>query len=484
MGRNGFCGVESDVRILVTGASGFVGSRLVSALIAAGNEAVCLSRRPEAARARLPAAALVVGGDVQAQAALHTAMHGCEAAFYLVHSMEGDGFDFEERDREAARMFARAADEAGVRRIIYLGGLADDAGKLSAHLRSRQEVGEILREGRVPVTEFRAAIVVGPGGASYEMLRQLVERLPFMITPKWTATRTQPIALGDVVRYLVAALDDGGTTSAVYEIGGPEIMTYSEMMSRFARVRGLRRVMIPVPLLTPRLSSYWVDLVTDVPAAVARPLIEGLTTEMIVRDDRAARLFGAPQMTFEDALAGGQEATGRREKPLVWIRRLPAHLVGVAKRRFAPAVLTDEQVRVSARDAREVWMRALEFGGRRGYPIVDWAWRLRGLVDRMAGGPGLNRGGPAADEVAVGDTLDFWRVVELAPEHRLRLRALMKLPGVAELEISVTPLPAGGCAIVQTARFRPSNFFGRLYWWALLPMHFIVFRGMADRLAT
>jgi uncharacterized protein YbjT (DUF2867 family) len=410
-------------------------------------------------------------------------MQGCDAAYYLVHSMEGDEFDFEERDRAAARSFARSAKQAGVKRIIYLGGLADEAGRLSAHLRSRQEVGAILREGAVAVTEFRAALVVGPGGASYEMLRQLVERLPFMITPRWTSTRTQPIALEDVVRYLAAALDDPTTASVVYEIGGPEIMTYSEMMSRFAKFQGLRRVMIPVPVLTPRLSSYWVDLVTDVPAAIARPLIEGLTAEMIVHDDRAVRQFGPPRVTFESALAAGKQDGERRELPLVWLRRMPGHLLGVLERRVAPPVLTDEQVRTSTRSADDVWLKAVLFGGRRGYPIVDWAWGIRGWIDRKVGGPGLNRGGPAADEVSPGDTLDFWQVVELVPQRRLRLRALMKLPGIAELEISVTPLPIGGCVVVQTARFRPSGILGRLYWWALLPMHLIIFRGMASRLA-
>jgi uncharacterized protein YbjT (DUF2867 family) len=471
------------MRILVTGATGFIGSRLAVALLAAGHQVVCMSRKPENARNLLPTQAIVVQGDVQDDASLVAAMQSCEATYYLVHSMEGDGFDFEERDRVAARTFAGAAQKAGINRIIYLGGLAEDAGRLSAHLRSRHEVGAILREGSVTVTEMRAALVVGPGGASYEMLRQLVERLPFMITPRWTATRTQPIALADVVDYLVAALGDPAGESAVYEIGGPEIMTYREMMSRFARARGLRRVMFPVPVLTPRLSSYWVDLVTDVPASIARPLIEGLTTEMIVRNDNATKAFGPPKLTFEQALAIPAASESKREPPFLWTRRVPGHLLGVARRRFAPSVLTDEQVRLSANSAADVWAQAVGLGGRKGYPILDWAWGMRGQIDRWLGGPGLNRGGPAGDEVKVGDTLDFWKVVELTPQHRLRLRALMKLPGVAELEIAVTPVPTGGCVVVQTARFRPSGIFGRLYWWSLLPMHHIIFRGMAERLA-
>lgn len=473
------------MRVLVTGASGFVGRHLVPALLAADYEAVCLSRDPDRARRGLPAGAEVVRGDVLDGDSLGTAMSGCDAAYYLVHSMDGEGFDFEERDRSAARTFAAAAASAGVRRIIYLGGLGDDAGRLSAHLRSRHEVGEILRAGPVPVSELRAAIIVGAGSASYTMLKQLVERLPFMITPAWTATRVQPIAIDDVTHYLVAALDDGDERDREYDIGGPETMTYKEMLARFARARGIRRFMFSVPVLTPRLSSYWVDLVTDVPAAVARPLIEGLTTDMIVRDPSAVARFGPARVGFEESLARAEAEASRdgREPPMLWVRRLPRHLLAVAHRRFAPRVLTDERIRRTPASPDVVWQRALEFGGRRGYPVLDQAWGLRGWIDKRLGGPGLNRSGPCAGDVSLGDDLDFWRVVELDPGHRLRLRALMKVPGIAELEIAVAPAIGGGSIITQTARFRPSNVFGWLYWWSLLPAHHLVFKGMADRLA-
>ena len=470
------------MNVLVAGATGFVGSHLVPALLAEGRRVRCLSRNPDRARTRVPAAAEIVRGDVHDAASLAAALDGMDAAFYLVHSMESSEFDFEERDRDAARQFAQEAERAGIKRIIFLGGLGDEASQLSAHLRSRQEVGELLRSGPTPVTEFRAGLIIGPGSASYVMLQQLVERLPVMITPQWVETRTQPIAIADVVRYLVAALNEESSDDAIYEIGGPEVMTYRSMMMRYARVRGLRRFMMPVPVLTPRLSSYWVDVITDVSAALARPLIEGLRSELVVRSDAAIRKFGPPVLGFEQALAVAESARiSRREAPLLWLARLPRHLSEFANRRFLPPVLSDEQVRRSHADAAELWRNAVEIGGRRGYPMLDPLWQLRGWFDRAVGGPGLNRSGPTGSDVHVGDRLDFWKVVELDNGHRLRLRALMKVPGVAELEIAVHQ-DGDHSVLVQTGRFTPRGIAGRLYWWALYPVHALIFSGMASRI--
>jgi uncharacterized protein YbjT (DUF2867 family) len=441
-----------------------------------------MSRSPDRASLRLPAGVEIVPGNVHDVASLATALDGMEAAYYLVHSMESGEFDFEERDRDAARQFASAAERAGIQRIFFLGGLGDEASQLSAHLRSRQEVGELLKSGPTPVTELRAGLIIGPGSASYVMLQQLVERLPVMITPRWVETRTQPIAIADVVRYLVAALNDSSAEDETYEIGGPEVMTYRSMMMRYARARGLRRIMLPVPVLTPRLSSYWVDVITDVSAALARPLIEGLRSEMIVRTDAAARKFGPATTGFEEAVAVAEGArVSRREAPLLWLARLPRHLSEVANRRFLPRVLSDEQVRRSQVDAAELWRSAVEIGGRRGYPMLDPLWQLRGWLDRILGGPGLNRSGPTASDVRVGDRLDFWEVVELEPGHRLRMRALMKVPGEAELEIAVHQ-EEGATVLVQTARFTPRGIAGRLYWWSLYPVHTLIFSGLARRI--
>lgn len=471
------------MHIALTGATGFVGRHLAPELLDRGHEVTCISRDAARARAVVPARAHVAQADVRDQDALSRALAGADVAYYLVHSMEGDAFGFEERDRAAARAFAAACDAAGVTRIVFLGGLGDDASQLSAHLRSRHETGELLRAATAPVTELRAGLIIGGGSASFTMLKQLVERLPFMITPKWVMTRTQPIAIDDVVRYLAAAAEEAGTDDHIYEIGGSEVMDYRTMMQRFAAWNGSRRIMVPVPVLSPRLSSYWVDLVTDVPAALARPLIEGLRSEMIVRDDAAARVFGPPAISFEEALDRTKldQAAVRHEAPMLWLRRVPGHLRGVLGRRFWPAVLVDEQVRVSHAPASELWQSAIAIGGRRGYPVADTLWRVRGWIDRRLGGYGLNRNGPSFDDVTVGTRLDFWQVEELEPGRRLRLRSLMKMPGDAELEIAVRPT-GPGAVLVQTARFRPTNVLGRIYWWALLPAHIVIFRGMIDRL--
>lgn len=471
------------MNILVAGATGFVGSHLVRALLARGHRVRCLSRDPERAARILPSSAEVVPGDVHDLPSLQAAMGGTDVAYYLVHSMEGSEFEFEKRDRSAARNFAAAAASQKLQRVIFLGGLGDEASGLSAHLRSRQEVGAILRAGAVPVTELRAGLIIGAGSASYTMLRQLVERLPIMITPRWVDTRTQPIAIDDVIHYLVAVLDDP-VANRIYEVGGPDVMTYRTMMQRYARARGMRRWMIPVPVLSPRLSSYWVDVVTDVDAALARPLIEGLRTEMLVRDDAATRAFGRPKIGYEDALARARgEEKDRREPPMLWLRRLPGHLADFVGRRLFPPVFVDTQVRRSSASPDALWASAVAIGGREGYPMLDFLWRLRGAVDRLIGGPGLGRSGAPASELRPGDRVDFWQVLEHEPSERLRMRALMKVPGAAELEFRVKDEPRRA-VLVQTARFMPRGLFGRLYWWTLYPLHALIFHGMASRIVA
>jgi hypothetical protein len=280
------------------------------------------------------------------------------------------------------------------------------------------------------------------------------------------------------------AADDPVEGDASYEVGGPEVMTYRSMMERYARSHGTPRLMLQLPVATPRLSSWWADLVTDVPASIARPLIDGLREEAVVRDDGATRLFGTPQIGFDEAVRIAlAETSAPPERPMRWLVRVPAHLAGVVRRRLWPDVLLDERVRAVAAEPGAVWAMAIAMGGRRGYPILDWSWRLRGAIDRLIGGPGLDRRGPSAEDVALGDRLDFWRVIELDPGRRLRMRALMKVPGEAELEIVVRN-GTGITVFAQTARFRPAGLIGRIYWWILYPAHWLIFRGMADRVAA
>jgi uncharacterized protein YbjT (DUF2867 family) len=473
------------VEILVAGATGYIGRRLVPALLAAGHRVRALARAPERAAATLPPGVRIVPGDVLRPETLEAALAGVEAAYYLVHSMEGDEFSFEERDRRAARNFGAAAAAAGVQRIIYLGGLGNERTRLSAHLRSRQEVGAILAASGVPVTEFRAAVIIGAGGASFEMLRELTERLPVMVCPRWVTSPIQPIALADVLAYLVRCLDVPATAGRVLEIGGPEVMTYQQMMQRFARLRGTRRLIVRVPVLTPRLSSYWVDIVTSVPAAVARPLIEGLRSPVVVRDPSARELLPLPLTSFDDAVrvALAESRPGRRELPLVWVGRVPGRLRDVLRDRVWPPVLSDSRALPVAAPPAAVYREFTRIGGRNGWYYLDWAWRLRGGLDRLAGGPGLDRLTPYPEALSPGDRRDFWHVLEVDAGRRLRMRALMRLPGVAELEWSVAPRLGGRSTLYQTARFRPRGPLGRVYWYGLYPMHMLIFRGMAETIA-
>lgn len=469
------------MHVLVAGATGYIGTLLIPRLLADGHDVRALARNPERARQSLPQAVKIVAGDVLKPDSLPAAMQGVDAAYYLIHSMEHDEFSFEELDRRAARAFATAARDAGVARIIYLGGLGDERTRLSPHLRSRQEVGAILAATGVPVTEFRAAVIIGAGSASFEMLRELTERLPVMVCPRWVISPIQPIAIDDVLTYLTACLRVPNTTGRILEIGGPEIMTYQRMMERFAKLRGLRRLIIRVPVLTPRLSSYWVDIVTSIPASLARPLIEGLRSPIIVRDPAVRALLPIPLTPFDDAVhaALADKRPEPRELPMLWVRRLPGRIVQVLRDRVWPPVLTARNIQPGPASPEAVYAELMSIGGPNGWYYMDWAWRLRGLLDLRLGGPGLDRRTPLTTEINPGDYRDFWEVLEAEPGRRLRLRALMKVPGQAELEWSIAPRERRGSILYQTARFRPAGLLGRIYWYSLLIAHNAIFRGMA-----
>jgi uncharacterized protein YbjT (DUF2867 family) len=470
------------VRILVTGATGYIGGLIVPALVSAGHNVRCVARLPERLAGRFDGVD-VVRGDVFDGDSMRAAMDGIEIAYYLIHSMATDRRDFSQSDRAAAATFGDAARDAGVKRIVFLGGLGEDGAALSKHLRSRHEVGDILRRSGVLVTEFRAAIIVGSGSISFEMIRYLTERLPVMVAPKWVSTRCQPIATYDVIRYLVAAADRPESESTIYEIGGADVLTYREMMMRYASTRGLSRYMLVVPLLTPRLSSYWIHLVTPIPASIARPLVEGLTNEVIVTNDAARRAFpDIVPMGYAQALRLALDRSLPTEPATTWfdaydVRTLPGEFTGLTQ-----GMLIDRRERQTRATPANVSAIYSSLGGKRGWLTGDFLWQLRGTMDRLVGGIGTRRGRRSATELRVGDAVDFWRVEEYRPPSLLRFRAEMKLPGIAWLQFESTANDGGGTTLRQTAFFEPRGLLGYLYWYMVLPFHEFVFGNMARRI--
>jgi uncharacterized protein YbjT (DUF2867 family) len=467
--------------ILLTGATGYVGGRLLPALEAAGHTVRCLTRRPEVLRHDHPARD-VVQGDVLDRASLDAAMRGVDTAYYLVHSMGATG-SFEEADREGARNFAAAAKAAGVSRIIYLGGLGREEEDLSPHLRSRQEVGRLLRESGIPVLEFRASIVIGAGSLSFEMIRSLVERLPFMITPKWVRVPAQPIAIDDLLGYLIAALDLPASEYRVYEIGGADQVSYAEIMKIYARLRGRRLRMLAVPVLTPYVSSLWLGLITPLYARVGRKLIESIVHTTVVHDDAALRTFAVRPMGVEEAvkralgLAPGEPVVSRWTDA-VSSARMPPNWDGV---KFGTRLSDARSITVSATPSA-VFKCIERIGGDTGWYAWNWLWDLRGVLDLLTGGVGMRRGRPSPEMLRVGDTLDFWRVESIEPGRRLCLAAEMRLPGRAWLEFEVVP-QANATLIRQTATFDPEGVLGKAYWYAISPLHHLVFGGMLRGIA-
>src|SRR5271157_6496646 len=472
--------------ILVTGATGYIGGRLVPQLLAKGCHVRCLARDPNRLRGRnWEGPVAVVAGDVLDRASLVTSMKGCGTAYYLVHSMSSGTGSFRERDLRAAGNFASAAAEAHVERIIYLGGLGRRSEQLSNHLSSRHEVGDMLRSGSVPTTELRAAMIIGSGSASFEMLRSLVSRLPVMVCPRWVANRTQPIAIRSVLAYLIGCMENPATAGQVFDIGGPEVLTYKEMMERFARILGRRRWMIVVPVLTPRLSAYWVNLVTPVPASIAFPLIEGLKSETICEDDRINSLVSVEPIGFDDAVRLALEKIRQHEVATRWTN---ASMPGRGQTRvpFDPRdfPIHDEQTVTCDCPAATLFDQVQRVGGDRGWYYADMLWEVRGWIDRVIGGVGLRRGRRDPTNVFLGEAIDFWRVEDMVPGERLLLHAEMKVPGDAWLEFRALPLEDGSRSqLIQTAFFRPLPFWGRLYWNVLYPIHRLIFRGMARNIA-
>jgi uncharacterized protein YbjT (DUF2867 family) len=467
--------------VLLTGASGYVGGRLLASLENQGCRVRCLARRPALLKAKAGRSTEVVAGDVLDRPSLDAALRGVDVAYYLVHSMGSEG-SFEHADRQAARNFGEAAKAAGVSRIIYLGGLGDSEEVLSAHLRSRHEVGDVLRESGVPVLEFRASIIIGSGSLSFEMIRSLVERLPIMITPKWVRVPAQPIAVGDVMQYLVAALELPVSQYRVYEIGGADVVSYAGIMRAYARQRGIRLRMISVPVLTPYVSSLWLGLVTPLYARIGRKLIESIIHSTVVRDPAALKIFAVRPIGIDEAIRNAMTTEDSELAATRWSDALSSSgaLPTWGGVQFGSRLVDSRTVSV-ATTPDAAFAPVLHIGGKTGWYAWNWLWRLRGYLDLLIGGIGMRRGRRSDTRLSVGDTVDFWRV-EALEKNLLRLVAEMKLPGRAWLEFEVTG-DASSATIRQTATFDPVGLLGRAYWYALYPLHQLVFGGMLRGIA-
>jgi uncharacterized protein YbjT (DUF2867 family) len=445
--------------VLLTGATGYIGGRLLRRLEENGCTVRCLARHPERVHATKPDTT-IVRGDCLDESSLGPAFAGVQVAYYLVHSMVA-GPDFAALDRRAAENFGRAAGRAGVRRIIYLGGLIESTATASAHLKSRAESGEALRWGGVPVTEFRASVVIGAGSVSFEMIRGLVERLPVMICPRWVSTPAQPIAVDDVLSYLLAALDRPDGPDRVFEIGGPDVVSYGGMMREYARLRGLRRLLLPIPVLTPRLSGLWLALVAPAQARIGRALVEGLKTATVVRSPAARRDFRIQPMPLRTAIARALDEGA------------PAYLKRDTRRAIVSASPADAFAPIR------------RIGGAAGWYFGNVLWRMRGWVDRAFGGVGMTRGRRDPESLRTGDVIDGWTVTEYEPDHRLRLAADLKMPGRGWLDFTVTPVGGGAQSeICQAATFDPRGLLGRAYWLASMPVHALMFRGLLQNVAS
>ncbi|MCB2185242.1 MAG: SDR family oxidoreductase [Deltaproteobacteria bacterium] len=480
-----------DEPVLVTGATGYVGGRLVPRLLAAGHRVRALARsldklacRPWARHPRVE----LVKADVLDLASLHRACQGCRAAYYLVHSMNPGNRDFVRTDQAAALHMAAAAEMSSLERIIYLGGLAPHGAGLSKHLASRAEVGRILGAGRVPVTWLRAAMLLGAGSASFELMRYLVDRLPVLLTPRWVRTRCQPIAIENALGYLEGCLEDPRVLGQTFDIGGPQIMTYAQMFQVYARLAGLRpRLIVPVPLLSIRLSAFWISLITPVPAALAQPLAAGLKNEVIVQNHRLEEIVPQRLLPVEEAIARALDRIAQEKVETCWHDAgevTPPEWVYCQDAAWAGGTIlqSGHRARVAARPA-DLWPLVARVGGGTGYYWGDYLWRLRGVLDNLAGGAGLRRGRRNPRELGPGDALDFWRVLEADPPRRLVLLAEMKMPGQAVLEFRLAPAGERETEVSLIARFLPRGLAGIPYWYAHLPVHAVLYRGMLRGLA-
>jgi uncharacterized protein YbjT (DUF2867 family) len=487
IGRDG-----KPAKCLVTGATGYIGGRLIRELLAHGYRVRIMARKPERLKDHPWIDRVeVVSGDAHDEAALDEALAGIDVAYYLLHAlMSKDNFEAEEK--EIAEKFGASAKKANIQRIVYLGGIIAQNELLSPHLQSRADTGTVLKSFGVPTIELRAGIVIGSGSASFEMLRYLTERLPIMTTPRWVETKIQPIAVRDVLRYLVGAAALDSSVSGDFDIGGPEVFSYREMMMKYAEAAGLRRrIIIPVPVLTPKLSSGWVGLVTPVPITLARRLVESLKNEVVARDDSIRKLIPDSKHGLTPFKKAVELALTRIKEANVETRWTNASVPGTPSDPLPTdpdwaggTLYTDVRSLHSDDSVETVWKRVEAIGGRNGYSTATWAWEIRGIVDRFFGGVGLRRGRRDDNTLIEGEALDFWRVEAINRPELLRLRAEMRMPGLAWLEFSLEKDSSGtGTVITQRALFAPKGLFGHAYWWSVWPMHGLVFPSMVKNMA-
>lgn len=472
--------------ILLTGATGYIGGRLLTRLQKLKYPVKCLTRRPEALKHKLISTSSVHKGDVQDPETLIPAMSGVDTALYLIHSM-ADSDNFEEADRKAAINFANAARKCGVKKIIYVGGLGDSAKQLSAHLRSRQEVGKILAKSDAQILEFRASIVIGSGSLSFELVRSLVDRLPIMIMPKWVQVKAQPIWINDLLLYLERAIDYNNSGNHVFQIGGTDIVSYREIMEAYAKQKNLKRVMINVPVLTPYLSSLWLGLVTPIFARTGRKLVESLRHPTIVKDSSAENIFNVQPVGLSKAIKYSIANEDHEYAETRWADALSSSGIQIKNggAKYGRRLIDCRSIKVKG-TREEIFKKIEKLGGENGWKPMNWAWKARGAIDLLAGGVGIRRGRPHPEQLHTGDTLDWWRVERITRPETLLLRAEMKLPGRAWLKFEVqnSKEDSGIVEITQTAIFDPKGLGGQLYWYSLVPIHYFIFNGMLKALVT
>ncbi len=469
-------------KILIVGATGYVGGHLVPALLKKGYQVRCMVRNPEKLLARNWKNVEIIEGDVLKPETLPKALKNIHTAYYLVHSMGGSK-NFEKTDAVAAANFCKAAKASNIQRIIYLGGLAKDTDSLSSHLKSRQEVGTILGSSGVPVTEFRASIIIGSGSASFEIIRDLVKKLPVMVTPKWVKSRCEPISIQNVIEYLVLCLEEPRTINQVLEIGGGDILSYARMMRQVAEVMEKKLWIISVPVLTPRLSAYWLNLVTTVPMSIAYPLVDGLKNDTICTDHRIREWIKIKLISFTQAVRSAIEEENLGELESRWTEA-SGYSYDPASNYKNVKLLQDKRIINSPLSQKAIFDVIQRVGGDNGWYYANWAWQLRGLFDRLIGGVGMRRGRRHPTNIRVGDAIDFWRVEKFEAGHFLKLRAEMKLPGIAWLEFRIEKAANGESIFQQLATFLPKNWFGFFYWYTIMPAHFFVFRNMAKKIVA